>query len=223
MIDLIYTWLTDLNIAGTWASILSWGLAIIFVTVLAFIVNFVVRRLILRALQLAIEKSKSQWDDALLRSQLFDRLANLAPALVIYFFAPVFGSAQIHIQRISISFMIIAGLLAANSLLNAVDLIYRSYEVSKQRPIKGYLQVVKIFLFVIAGILVISFLMDRSPWVFLSGLGALTAVLLLVFKDSILGLVASVQLSTNNMVQIGDWIASRRVRSQRSNCKLSAA
>ncbi|MCP4582289.1 MAG: mechanosensitive ion channel [candidate division Zixibacteria bacterium] len=206
MIDLIKTWLTDMDITGAASDYLSWGLAIVIVAAIALVTNFIVRKILLRVIRAAILKSKSQWDDAVLQSRLFDRLANLAPALVIYFFAPAFGSTQFFIQRLAISFMILVGLMAANSFLNSIDLIYRSYEISKQRPIKGYLQVVKIFLFLIGGILVISFLMDRSPWVFLSGLGALTAVLLLVFKDSILGLVASVQLSTNNMVRIGDWI-----------------
>src|SRR5690606_36301039 len=91
-------------------------------------------------------------------------------------------------------------------LLNAFDAIYRSYEISKIRPIKGYIQVAKIVLFIVGGIVVISNLIGQNPLIILSGLGALSAVLMLIFKDSILGLVAGVQLSSNDMVRVGDWI-----------------
>ncbi|GAH18978.1 unnamed protein product, partial [marine sediment metagenome] len=103
-------------------------------------------------------------------------------------------------------YMILVGLYAFNSFLNAAVDIYRSFEISRQRPIKGYIQVIKIIISVFVGIIALATIMDRSPWLLLSGLGAMTAVLILVFKDSILGLIASVQLSGNDMVRIGDWI-----------------
>lgn len=102
--------------------------------------------------------------------------------------------------------MIIVTITVFNALLNAFDTIYRSFEVSKSRPIKGYIQVAKIVLYIIGGIVVISSLIGQNPLIILSGLGALSAVLMLVFKDSILGLVAGVQLSSNDMVRVGDWI-----------------
>jgi miniconductance mechanosensitive channel len=96
---------------------------------------------------------------------------------------------------------------AAGGLLNALNDIYTdTYAESGNRPIKGYLQVVSLFLYVAAGVVVISVLADRSPVVFLSGLGALTAVLMLVFRDTILSLVASVQIMSNDMIRIGDWV-----------------
>lgn len=102
--------------------------------------------------------------------------------------------------------MIIVTITVFNALLDAIDAIYRTYEVSKIRPIRGYIQVAKIILYIIAAIVVISNLMGQNPLILLSGLGALSAVLMLVFKDSILGLVAGVQLSSNDMVRVGDWI-----------------
>jgi len=204
--ELVKAWIEALGISGISVTIFSWAIAIIVIGALALIVNIFVKKLLLRGVRTFIRKSRGQWDDALLQSKVFSHLAYMAPALVIYFFAPTFGPMHIWIQKLLISFMIMIGLLTANSLLNSIDIIYRSFEISRERPIKGYLQVVKIFLIVIAVVTAISVLMDRSPWVFLSGLGALTAVLLLVFKDSILGLVASVQLSANDMIRIGDWI-----------------
>lgn len=102
--------------------------------------------------------------------------------------------------------MIIVTITVFNALLDAIDAIYRTYEVSKMRPIRGYIQVAKIILYIIGAIVVISNLMGQNPLILLSGLGALSAVLMLVFKDSILGLVAGIQLSSNDMVRVGDWI-----------------
>ncbi len=103
-------------------------------------------------------------------------------------------------------YMILAGLFAFNAFLKAVLDIYHTFDVSRQKPIKGYIQVVQIIISVFVGIIAVSLVMGQKPWFLLSGLGAMTAVLILVFKDSILGLVAGIQLSTNDMVRIGDWI-----------------
>jgi miniconductance mechanosensitive channel len=97
-------------------------------------------------------------------------------------------------------------ILVLNKLLDAVNAIYRNYEVSKVRPIKGYLQVIKIAAYVIGVIIMISVLINRSPLILLGGIGAATAVLLLIFQDTILGFVASIQLTENDMVRLGDWI-----------------
>jgi len=153
-----------------------------------------------------VKKSRTTWDDVLVERKVFTRLSHLAPALVIYFSAPLFSSIESILLRFSMIYMIVVGVLVINSFLDSVVDIYRSFEISKQRPIKGYIQIIKIILFVFIGIIAVSTLMDRSPWLLLSGLGAMTAVILLIFKDSILGLVASVQLSSNDMVRIGDWI-----------------
>ncbi len=206
MVDLIDSWLESLGIQGEAAAFVGAGLTAVVILLLAFLANIIAKKIMLKGLRIIIQRSQTKWDDALLQRRTFQRLAQIVPALIIYIFAPVFPQAQIWIQRLSLSYMIIVGLLVIDSLLNAVMDVYRSFEISKQKPIKGYVQVVKIFLYVVASIFIISTLMERSPWGLLSGLGALTAILLLVFKDSILGLVASIQLSTNNMVRIGDWI-----------------
>ena len=104
------------------------------------------------------------------------------------------------------AYIIIVALSVINSLLNAVNDVYQTYEVSKVKPIKGYIQVVKIIVFILGIVLVIANLVGESPLILLSGIGALSAVLMLVFKDSLLGLVAGIQLSANDMVRVGDWI-----------------
>ena len=140
------------------------------------------------------------------REKVFHKLSHLVPAIIIYFSASIFPAYQVLIEKPQRTYMIIVTITVLNAPLNAFDDIYRSFEVSKIRPIKGYIQVVKIVLFIIGGIVVISNLIGQNPLIILSGLGALSAVLMLVFKDSILGLVAGVQLSSNDMVRVGDWI-----------------
>jgi len=206
MSELLIKWIEKIGITGEWTVYASTILSAAIVLLLAWLLYMVAKKIILRILSSIIRKSQIKWDDVLLKHRVFERLSHLVPALVIYAFAAAFPQAELFIQKLCMSYMIIIGLMVVNSLLNTVLDVYRTFEISKQRPIKGYVQVIQIFLYVVAGIFVIATLMGKSPWYFISGLGALTAVLILVFKDSILGLVSSIQLSTNNMVQIGDWI-----------------
>jgi len=103
-------------------------------------------------------------------------------------------------------YMIVIGILVIDSLLDAFLEIYRTFEVAKEIPIRGFIQIVKLAVIFIGGIFVLSLVLSKTPFYFLSGLGALTAVLMLIFKDSILGFVAGIQLISNKMVARGDWI-----------------
>jgi miniconductance mechanosensitive channel len=176
----------------------------------AYVAYAIVRKIILRAVRHVVVKSKTSWDNALLERKFFKRLSHFAPAVVFYAFSPIFfkgAPGTVHIvQTLSQIYMILIGLLVADAFLNAVLDIYRTFEFSSRMPIRGFLQVIKIILYIFTVIIVLSIILGKSPFVFLGGLGAMTAVLMLVFKDSILGLVAGIQLSTNNMLQIGDWI-----------------
>ncbi len=176
----------------------------------AFVAFQVVRRLVVRALHKLAAKTRTRWDDALVEHKVFQRLTHLVPALVFYLATPLVipdEQLQTFAYRVILAYMVAAGVLALNALLHAVNRIYEgSFEGAKERPIKSYIQVVQIFFWALAAIFVLAALMGRSPWALLGGLGAMTAVLMLVFKDSILGLVASIQLTANNMVQVGDWI-----------------
>ena len=202
----IQQWLVSHGTSASAAGVLSWiGLAVA-VLILAWLANFVAKRIVLALVSYFVRKSKTTWDDALYRRKVFERLSHLAPALVIYYAAPVFPQVEDFIQRLAMVYMILTGLLVFNSFLNAVVDIYDTFRISRQRPIKGYIQIVKIIVAIAVAIVSVATIMNKSPWFFLSGFGAMTAILLLVFKDTILGLVASVQLSTNDMVRIGDWI-----------------
>lgn len=185
---------------------LSNGIAVVLIIFLCLLADFITKRIILKILRMYIKKSKSTWDDIFLENRVFETIAHIVPVLIINAFAPAFPAYQEWIRRIAFSFILFIITAALFKVLDCVDEIYRKHEVSKTKPIKGYLQVVKIFLSLAVAIVIISTLIDRSPWALLSGLGAATAVTMLIFQNSIQGFVAGIQLATNNMVRIGDWI-----------------
>lgn len=178
---------------------------------LSFLANFVAKKLLSTIVRSVVRRTKSRWDDIIFDRGVLNRLSQVAPALVVYFMNPL-AVPEVEwlttaIQRGSVAYMIIVTVLVIDALLEAGNEIYVTYsEHAKQRPIKAYIQLLKILIYIIGVVLVITTLLDKSPLGILGGIGAMSAVLLLVFKDSILGLVSGIQLSANKMVQIGDWI-----------------
>ena len=168
------------------------------------------RRILVAGIRTFAAKSSAQWDDRLVDAKLFTRLAYLAPALVMVYGADwipdLNETVSILIRRLSAAAITLVIALSISSFLSAVGEIYSGLSAYRSRPIKGYLQLVKLAIGIVAVVVIITTLFDKSPLIFLSGLGAMTAVLLLVFKDTILSLVASVQLTGNDMIRVGDWI-----------------
>ena len=216
MLDLIYSWLVGLGIGPEVAVDLVAPLVVgLCILVLSAIADFVVKRIALRTLKFVIARTRTLWDDAIVENHVLDQLAHLAPVLVIFHLAelPFEGMAAVDrdyyvaiIQGVVQIFVLVIGVRVIDALLNAALDVYRTFEVSREVPGKGFVQVLKVLTYFVGGISILSILLDRNPVYFLSGLGALTAVLLLVFKDAILGLVAGIQLSANKMVAVGDWI-----------------
>jgi len=199
-------WLAGLGVNGWPCTALAWAGVAVALLLLMVIAYWLGRGVIGRVLAFAVRRTESKRDDALLGHRLFARLAHLGPALVLFACAPLLPPVDRVLERVAIVYFVAVGTLAVLSFLDAAVDIYGTYSVSKQRPIKGLVEVVKILLVLFVGVLALAEILDRSPWLLLSGLGAMTAVLLLVFKDSLLGLVAGVQLTVNDMVAIGDWI-----------------
>ena len=182
----------------------------VIILALAILADLITRRIILTGIRRMVKKTKTQLDDILVQRRVFHRLSHVIPGLLIYattgfIFSdyPVMGDI---VNRLALIYIILVVLLAIDSFINALHQIYLTTPVSEGRPIKGYVQVVKIIIYFVAIILVIASLTKESPKALLTGLGALAAVLMLVFKDTILGFVASIQLSANRMVKPGDWI-----------------
>jgi miniconductance mechanosensitive channel len=176
------------------------------VLLLAILANWIARRVLLKVLHRIVRRTRTDWDDVLQEKRFFARLSHIAPAFVIYSSAGLFPEYSGFITNIAIAYMGLVGLLAVDALLNTVVSLYNRFDISRSRPIRGYVQALKAFIFVVGGIAILGTLIDESPWKLISGIGALTAIVLLVFKDSILGFVASIQVSANDMVRIGDWI-----------------
>lgn len=204
--ELIKDMLEGMGLNSVFAGYLSYGIMVLGITVLCVIANFITKKILLNIVSHFINKNNIQWNLILMERKIFHKCSQVVPAVIIYYFSYTFPSYQHLIEKGAVSYMIIMGLLVMDALLDAVNDIYRTYEISKIKPIRGYIQVVKIVLTIIGGILVIASLIGESPIILLSGIGAISAVLMLVFKDSILGLVAGVQLTANDMVRVGDWI-----------------
>jgi miniconductance mechanosensitive channel len=203
-------WLQGHGVEPGLAGVAAQALAVTAIAIACVAVHYLVWKFILGWVKLIASRTASDWDDKLVQRRVFNRLSHLAPAVVLYTLLPLAfpetSAVQGAIRRLALAYMLIAGTLAVDALLSALVDIYETLEVARTRPINTYVQVVKILGWLVAIIFVLAVLLDRSPWGFLTGLGAMTAVLLLVFKDTILGFVASVQLMSHDMVRRGDWI-----------------
>lgn len=177
--------------------------------VLAIIANYLAKRFILKMVEHFATRSRTEWDDVLVKRKFFRRLSYFAPALVIYLMSSVLfenDKAILVTQRIAEIYMLFVAIFTIDSFLSSVVDIYHNYDSSGKFPVRIIAQVAKILLFTIIGIIILSTVIGQSPAFFIGGLGAMAAVLMLIFKDPILGLAAGIQLSANKMVRVGDWI-----------------
>ncbi|NLB61554.1 MAG: mechanosensitive ion channel, partial [Clostridiales bacterium] len=204
--DYIKELLISFDMPENLAATLSVIIAIILIALLCVVANFITKKIILRLVAHVIKKNNSKWGKIFAERKVLHNLSQIVPAIIIYYFAPAFPRFTIWIEKIALFYIFAVIMLFLNALLNAANDIYQEFEVSKTRPIKGLTQVLKIIIFIVGGIALISILIDQNPLVVIGGLGALSAVLLLIFKDSILGFVAGIQLASNDMIRVGDWI-----------------
>ncbi len=176
----------------------------------AWLSNWIMKRILLRGIERALRATPLGHDDAIVDARIISRLSNIVPALVISIgvgFVPGLPEPLVLVVRnICSAFVVLTFTLAFSSGLNLVNTLYERRPDAKVRPVKGYIQVIQIVIYLLAVILIIAALIDRSPLILLSGLGAMAAVLILVFQDTLLSLVASVQISSNDIVRVGDWV-----------------
>jgi len=183
---------------------------IILILLLAYASYWITKRYMVHAIEIIFQRSKNTWDDALVQHGFVRRLSLLMPIIVVYMSADLMlpGQAMTSelFKRLAMVFFVFAGVWMLDATLLAIRDIYNKSDVSFRRPIRGYLDGIKIIAYAMAGIFIVSILTGKSPWGILSILGGFTVVLMLVFKDTILGFVASIQLSGHDMVRVGDWI-----------------
>ncbi len=176
------------------------------VLVVSWLAYLFASRIILASLSKLFKHTATHLDDVFIEQGVFKRLAYIVPLLVIYLLADLFPEYSDFIRRWLSALLVVVLILVVNAFLGAVSVIYRQSKFSQILNIKSYVQISKLILNILGGIIVISIVIDKSPVYLLSGLGALTAVLLLIFKDTILSFVASIQIHSNNLFKIGDWL-----------------
>jgi miniconductance mechanosensitive channel len=184
--------------------------AILALLLAAWMAYFLSSRVLLVALRSLARRTTRTWDDALINNRVGQRLTQLLPALVIYagidLLPNISAEVEGFVRNLTSAYMIVVVAITVVAMLNAANDIYESNPLARQRPIKGFIQLLQLAVMIMGGLLFIAAVLDRSPVLLLSGFGAMTAVLLLVFKDTLLSLVASVQLTAQDMVRVGDWI-----------------
>lgn len=185
-------------------------LSILLLLVAAWLANWLVKRILVRGIYRALRASVIGEDKALMDSRIIARLANIVPAFIVYAgigLVPDLPEAFVSaVRNICSAIIVLVLALAIGGSLNLVNTLYSRREDALRRPVKGYVQVVQIVVYLLAAILMVAALIDRSPLILLSGLGAMAAVLILIFQDTLLSLVASVQISSNDIVRVGDWV-----------------
>ncbi len=190
--------------------LLQTTLALFALVLAAWLGDVVVKRVLVRIAKIISARTPWKWDDVMVEHGVFNWFAQLVPALVIQagivWVPGLPASLTVFIRNLAMIAVVIVLFLALSAALSALEMVYATNAHSRTRSIKGYVQLVKLALFAVVSIITVSILIDRSPLLLLSGLGALSAVLLLVFKDTITSFAASVQLGSNDMLRIGDWI-----------------
>lgn len=185
------------------------GLAVL--ALVAWLVAKLGRRVLVKIMRVVSQRTVWTWDDALVKRGVFLRLAQVLPMLVIAYgiqLVPgVPARVEVVVTNVALALVAVFVVLAISAALSGAEDLFRASPRGRERSIKGYVQLVKLLVWLVGAIIIIATLVDKSPWSLLAGLGAISAVLLLIFKDTILSLVASVQLNSNDMLRIGDWIA----------------
>lgn len=206
----ISQWLERYGLNAGTAEVFGLIGAVLYLFLLALLANFLTKRFVAYLIHPVIRKTRIKWDDLLIEHGIIVRFSHIVPALIIHLFTPTLfqnapGMVRLIERGVSV-YLVIIVLFIINGLLNFVRSIWDQNEIGRRYSSKSFIQATKLIVNLVGLVLVVSSILDKSPILLLSGLGALTAILLLIFKDAILGLVAGFQLSINNMAMVGDWI-----------------
>lgn len=195
-----------LQISTSHEKLIESGKILFFSLVLSLLSYMITKKIIMRFVIKIVRRTKTKWDDYFINRGLFSNFSILIPLMIFQILLKketFFGGTLEKIIKVG---FIIAIIRIIQSIIYGLEDIYKTYNISKEKPIKSYIQVVNIFIIFSGLIIFIALLFDKSPLALLSGIGAMTAIILLVFKDALLGFVASIQLAANNLVSLGDWI-----------------
>ncbi len=206
----IISYFRQLGLPEQVATLITYGAVILLVLVLALLATLATRRILIRFIHHVVRGNRMRWDDALVNNHFFNRLSWFVPVVIFHvaqdLLLPPDSQGADILRRLIVGSFVLVGVGSINGLLNSVNDIYRSLHGRTGKTIRGYIDATKIVVYVLGIIFLIAVLTDRSPWGLLSVMGGLTAVTMLVFRDSILGFIASIQLTGTDMIRVGDWI-----------------
>lgn len=204
--DLLISWGISSHAASNSVNIIM----LILVIIVAILADLICRYIIVASIVKLVKRTKATWDDILFDRKVMSYFSHIVAPIFLYFLLPLAipDDKILEVVRRFCMIYIVAVLLRfITAFLAAVYYLYSTREQSRNKPLKGMLQTAQVIFFFIGGIIIISILLNKSPMVLFTGLGASAAILMLVFKDSIMGFVSGIQLTANNMLRVGDWIA----------------
>jgi len=208
----IYNLLTSLGIEHNLSNNLDNFIVLLIILTIAIVSDYLGRKIILNLITRYVKRSKNTYDDILLEKKIFNRLSHLVPSIIVYFWIEYAFDNSLNkwigiIKTLAEVYMVIVVILVFMSLLSALNIIYNKMSNNKSITIKGYIQLANIIVVFTGFLISVSILFDINLIAIFTGLGAFAAVLMLIFQDSIKGLVGGIMLSTNDMIHIGDWIS----------------
>lgn len=205
--------LVSMGVDVNWANKVDNWIVLLLIISVALLANVICRHIILRAVAKLVQRTKATWDDVVFDHKVMIHISRMVAPIFIYLAIPLAFPEHAEsgvldfMRRICLIYIIAVFLRFISVFLSAVYHVYSEREQFKDRPLKGLLQTAQVTIFFIGGIVIVSTLINKSPTVLLTGLGASAAILMLVFRDTILGFVSGIQLSANNMLKVGDWIS----------------
>jgi miniconductance mechanosensitive channel len=213
--DKVSEWITEhllsMGLSDFYADVIRVFILLTVMLLISWVADVIVKRYVVKAFERLFIKTKSKYDDYIIKRRVLIKLSHIVPALImLLYIGAIFNnspSVSNFISNLIIVYIVFIFVSSISALLKAFDDIYNTFDFAKERPIKGYIQVVQIVVYSIAFLISISVIFGIDMTAIFTGMGAIAAIILLIFKDTILGLVAGVQLTANNMVKIGDWIS----------------
>ena len=212
IIEFLETYSEKTGISEQTAVIIAAVVSVIVLLLISWVAYVLTWKIMRKIILPIIQKSRTSFDDLLLKHRFFKRLAYFVPALLLYYLVDdALGVKPEQIPKIIFKLLdgwiVVISILIFNSLLSTIRDYYQRYSISKERPIDSFIQVLRIISYIIAGLFVIGIFVDKDITSLLLGMGTMSAVLMLIFRDPILGFMGGLQLTFNSMVRIGDWIS----------------
>jgi miniconductance mechanosensitive channel len=185
-------------------------ISLLVITTISWLLYLILKLWLITSIHKLLKKTYVDWDDSIIETALLQKCARILPPLIFYFainYIPSLSDAlRLVIQNLSLSLLVLFASSALMAFLDTFHYVYNKLSIAKDRPIKSFIQLLKIAIFIVTTIILISLIINRSPVLLLSGLGALAAVALIVFRDTLLSLAASIQITSLGIVKVGDWI-----------------